>query len=182
MWLIQVGPEPIHTVQEGRLYSFLPSVPKKIEDNFLARNILQELSITGITQVPESTDTSGMPQYDIEGAKKQAKQARLEGLRRIVDRYIKTQLEDRLRKNYPAMPPSEPEQKAIDELGIDLSEHGIRSFTSSPLSGDKSRSAADAGLIAKQNQRIDDLESGMRALMEQNKLLLAEIQGKKGKH
>ncbi len=177
MYLIQVGPEPVHDVIDGKLFTFPPNEPVEVEDDFAGRAIIEHKAYTGITQVP-MVKTRTAINFDVEGAKKRAAVARKTGLQSLVDNYIKTQIEDRLRKNYPAMPPSEVVQKAIDELGIDLSSYGIRPVGMNDAIQNKANATEEQ--LAKQASEISELKEAVKTLVDQNKGLKALIEKKKG--
>jgi hypothetical protein len=149
----------------------------EIKDGYLATTILEHKAQEGLIEVPIIRDKRGMT-FDLEKATELAKKALQEGRAAMVQRYIRTQREDRISIGKPAIPPSPKVQKIIEEDGIDLEAEGIK------LSGVGFKVANQpAEFIAKMAQ----MEKNLSVLMEQNALLaennrlLKEQMEKKGK-
>lgn len=119
MYLMHSGKEPIHDVVQGRLYTFIPNEPLKIADNFIGHAILRHKAPMGLIEVPATEDRFGI-HVDVAAGEKIAAQAQKRTRRAMVEQYIRTQREDRLRFNMPALPPHGTVAKIILEEGIKL--------------------------------------------------------------
>jgi hypothetical protein len=162
MWLMHVGKENLFEQVSGvGLFVFPPGEPTEIKDDYLAQSIVDHKILEGLIEVPIIRDKRGMS-FDLETAIPLATKALQEGRIARVQRYIKTQREDRIAAGKPALPPSPSILKIIEEEGIDLASEGIT------LSGVGFKVAnQQSELLAK----MVKMESTMNSLAEQNSLL-----------
>lgn len=161
-WLMHVNKEPVYDVIQGiGKFTFEPNKPTRIDDDFIAGRILEHCKLRGLVEVPVIESENGI-KADTEAGRKAAKEAIAFGQKKLVDNYIEEQ-KGRIAANYPILPPSPVVQKIAAEQGIDFREYGLTP------PGVKINSS-------KPNERIEQLEETVKALLEQNKLLLAKFE------
>lgn len=117
--LLHVDDETIHDLVEGRLYSFPPNEAVEVEDDFIAGRIEEHLSYRGLTVVQTKRTPQGVT-FDIEGAKKLARERLEEQRTKAVLDYVAVQQESRISAGKPALPPTGRVLEIINKRGIDL--------------------------------------------------------------
>lgn len=158
MRLLHVGKETIYDNITGvGLFSFPPGKAIEIQDEFLAKAILNHRKLDGLVAVPEIETDTGI-KFDLETAKKKAAEALRAGRRELFDSYVKDQQEYRIAAGKPPLPPSPIVQRIIEEDGYRLSDYGIYP---------KGFKVDDAAV--KQDAEMDSLR-------QQNKLLMGQVQ------
>lgn len=144
MFLLHVDTEPVHEVMEGRLLTLLPNEPFEVKEivstdvdlngnktfvipsEFIARVIIAHQMHHGVVLVKEIRRGYNT-ELDVKSARAEAAIALKAGQDKMLSEYVRIQLEDRLKENKPALPPSKPIERIIDERGIDLQkEYGFR--------------------------------------------------------
>jgi hypothetical protein len=98
--------------------------------------------------------------FDIETARKNAKEALAYGEKKLIDNYIEEQ-KGRIAANYPILPPSPVVQSIALDKGIDFRQYGLMP-PGVPINNSPS-------------ERIGQLEEMVKVLAEQNKLLLSKF-------
>jgi hypothetical protein len=162
MFLLQVGKETISDkLNDLPAFEFPPNEAIEVKDDFIAHKIMEHLRLFGLVEVPLIKSKGGIL-YDVETAKKTATIALRAGRKEMVDRYIKTQREDRIRENKPPLPPSPVVRKIIEEDGIDLAKRGIN------LAGVGFDIANQPAELV---ERLNKLEADNALIVEQNRLL-----------
>lgn len=99
--------------------------PVEISNNFHANKVMEHKSYHGVVVVNHVTNDEGV-KLDLDDARRRATATLFTRERDAIDRYIKTQLEDRLRMNYPALPPDARTARLIVKHGVDLTTYGIK--------------------------------------------------------
>ena len=170
-YLLQMGKKPVHENISGvGLFTFPPGEPTEVKDEHLASVLLERMAWTGLTRVPEIRQ-NGLPKFDIEGAKRVARDSLATARKGLVDRYIQHQLETRVRQNMPPLPPSPSVQEIIEEDGYDLAAYGIH-----PVGWKvEERSKAQDQRMAELETANLELKKTNEDLREQNKLILERM-------
>jgi hypothetical protein len=165
VYLLHVGNEPVYDfVQDIGMYTFPPGEPVEVKDDFIARAILEHKRLEGLVEVAVLRSRGGI-QFDIDGATGAAKTALTAGRRELVARYIKIQQEDRIRHNFPPLPPSPVVQRIIEEDGVDLKQFGINP-AGWMVTPQTQTSSAD----------FDALKESNKALMESVRILTQKVE------
>jgi hypothetical protein len=163
MWLMHVGKEEFgDVIQDVGKIVFPPNEPVEVKDEFTAKKIMEHCKLRGLVEVPIVRTGAGMT-FDIKGASVAAQQALEYGQKKLVDNYIEEQ-KGRIAQNFPVLPPSLVVQKIAAEQGIDFREYGL-----TPPGIKINTTSAD---------RIGQLEEMVKALSEQNRLLLSKFDEK----
>lgn len=116
--------EVVHDLNDGLLYTFPPNEPVEVKDDYIASKILEHKVYHGLVEVKQIQTRSGV-KYDLDAAQKAAEIALKEADKKVLDEYVKSQLEDRIRKNYPPVPPTGRYKYVVDKYRIDLRKYGI---------------------------------------------------------
>lgn len=124
MHLYHVNPEPVHHVVDGRLYTIPPGEAFEIEDPLHGRNILEHKAYLGIVEVPVVKTGRGI-EFDVEGAARAAAAQLVEQDLQSVANWARQQVEDRVQKGLPVLPPPERIAGIIERRKIDLTRLGI---------------------------------------------------------
>jgi len=160
-YLMHVGKTAVHDmIQDLGMITFPPDEPVEVQDPFIAGRILEHCKLYGMVEVPVIKSKSGIS-FDIETARKAAREALLVAQKKLIDNYIEEQ-KGRIAQNYPVLPPSPVVQRIAEEQGIDFKEYGL--------------TPPGVKIVSKPNERIEELENMVKALAEQNKLLLAKFE------
>jgi len=165
MYLVHAGKTAISDkVNDYPPFVFPPGEPVEIKDDFIAQKVMEHRRLEGLVEVKLVGGKVGNP-FDLAPALAKAKKALASGRREMVETYIKTQREGRIRQNLPPLPPSPVVQKIIEEDGVDLRAEGIN------LSG---AGFAVAEKTQAMEKEIAELQVNFAALREQNQLLIEQ--------
>src|SRR5580658_2761050 len=88
----------------GKLWVVPFGEPTEFENTFMADKILEHQKFMGIVEVNFTKTRTGI-EYDIPDAQKRAKAMLIEQEKACINHYIQTQLESRVQKNFPPLPP-----------------------------------------------------------------------------
>jgi hypothetical protein len=161
MYLMHVGREPVYDViQDFGMITFPPGEPVEVKDDYVAKRIMEHKKIQGLVEVPVIKNKLGVS-FDMETARKNAREALAYGQKALIDNYIKEQ-QGRIAQNFPVLPPSPVVQRIAEEQGIDFKEYGL--------------TPPGVKIGNKPAERIDALEAIVREIMEQNKLLMQKLE------
>lgn len=161
-FLLHTGPEPVVDVIDGVKYEALPGKPLKFTDILHANAFLEHKHDYGVIEVGATETETGI-QLDLAEAKERADQALKQAEDNIVAAYVKTQVEDRLRHNFPAMPPQGRAKEIIARKKIDLKKHGINPVGWLPEEQNMPGVAS-----------FNELKETNRLLQEQNQMLAGQ--------
>ncbi len=157
MWLLHVDEtEQVAAVIDNKLYVLPPGKPVEMPE-FDGNIIMARLHYCGIVRVTETRDDEGIHLHTKE-AREASKTLLAQKDREIVTEYIQIQLEDRVKINMPALPPSGRQAKVIARSGVKLEDYGVR-----PV-GWVMGKAAEAAIPAAQDGRLAALESQVAKL------------------
>jgi hypothetical protein len=171
MWVIHAGDEPVYENISGvGLFCFPSKEPVEIKDEHLAGVLLDRLSWAGLTPIPE-TRVKGLPQFDTKQALAAASEALKIARKTIVERYINTQLESRVRQNMPPLPPSPAVQRIIEEDGWDLASYGIHPVGWKIEERKGQQAVATDEKIVLLEKQNEEFQTRMQLLVEQNRTL-----------
>lgn len=124
-YLLHVDDEEVTDCIEGIVYRVPPNRPVKIESDLIAHLIMEHKHYHGLVYVNEVEDADGGVKLDVKTAKTEAAKRLFDEDQRQINKYITIQREDRLRFNFPALPPGGRMEKAIKRHNVDLSKAGI---------------------------------------------------------
>jgi len=174
MYVIHMGKEPISDKQNDIPPIVIPpKMPFEIKDEFTAKMALKHLRLKGLVEVPAKAGQDGFPVYDVEEAKKLAYDALRKAQEELLNRYIRTQQEDRISVNKPPMPPSRPVREIIEDLNVDLSAMGINLAGAGFSIPTKGGSAEE---VQQLRSDFEELQRNMLQLMKTHNELLKQVQ------
>lgn len=122
--LMHVDTMVVDDLNDNHLYTFPPGEPVEVENDFIAKRILEHKWYHGMVEVPQIRSKGGV-KYDIETASKMAKEKLASADKKMLDEYVKNQMEDRIMRNFPPVPPSGRYKYVIDKYNVDLKQYGI---------------------------------------------------------
>lgn len=167
----------------GRKYEILYDTPTDIQSDFMAGKILEHLHYYGIVEVL-STRTRGGVTFDMEDAVKRAIDCLRVSEEQCVNDYVQFQLEDRVRKNYPPLPPAGRALACVVKHKVNLLKYGLRPVGWNPpyeLDGPAASVVPVNGASpapSEVDQRIQSLE---QTLMQQQAMIIELLSGRKSK-
>lgn len=109
----------------GLLHKVPYDEPTEIMSDWFARLIVEHCEYSGIVEVELIKDRHGV-RYSMEDAKHRALQCLEVAEKKCINDYIFTQLNDRIRANYPPMPPMGRQLECVIKHKTNLLKHGIR--------------------------------------------------------
>lgn len=171
-YLLHVGKHEVYDkINDYPPFCFPPGEAVEIPDEFIAGKILEHKRLEGLVMVPMKGKKNGFPEYDVEGAKIEAARVLKKAHREIYERYVKDQRENRIRKNFPPLPPSEVVRRIIEEEGYDLAADGIN-IVGAGFSNPKKEAVS--------NEQFSLLLESLSLLKEQNAFLKKQLEDKNG--
>lgn len=109
----------------GKMWKLPFDEPTEFQNEYMASKIVEHCHYYGIVEVHSTRDRAGV-HYDMEDAKKRAKQSIQISMKACINDYVKTQLEDRVRKNFPPLPPEGRALESCIVMKYNLLKSGIR--------------------------------------------------------
>lgn len=157
-FLLHVDDQSVVDIIDGIKYEALPGKPLRFDNDHHAQAFLEHKATYGVIEC-QAKDTETGVVVDLEGSREAAKAALDASETAVVNDYIKTQIEDRIRKNYPAMPPQGRAADIIEKRQVDLKLHGINPVgwmpnENTPTSENFSELKKQNELLAEQNRRL----------------------------
>jgi hypothetical protein len=128
IFIFHVNPQSVDDRIDLSTYDVPPNKPFRFDNDFHAEKFLEHKApYYGVVKVDQQLDEdTGQFKLDLDKAKKQAYQALEKAEILMVETYVSTQRSDRIRINYPAMPPEGRVADIIERRKIDLGEqYGI---------------------------------------------------------
>lgn len=115
----------------GFKYVIPYDLPTDIERDFMADKIVEHLHYFGIVEVYSTRDRAGV-HFDMEDARNRALTSLEISEKECIDQYVRTQLEDRVRMNYPALPPMGRAMECVIKHKVNLLKYGLQPVGWSP--------------------------------------------------
>lgn len=109
----------------GRLHIVPYDEPTEFVSEHLAKKMLEHQAYLGLVEVAQIRTKSGV-QYDMEDAKDRALQSLQIAEKACISDYIMNQLEDRVQRNFPPMPPKGRQLSCCIKHKYNLIKAGIR--------------------------------------------------------
>jgi hypothetical protein len=109
----------------GRLHIVPYDEPVEFQSEFFAKKFLEHQAYLGLVEVTQIRTKSGV-QYDMEDARQRALQSLEIAERACISDYIINQLEDRVQRNFPPMPPKGRQLSCCIKHKYNLIKAGIR--------------------------------------------------------
>lgn len=138
------------------MYRIPPGEPTEIADDFHAEKLLERFAAPfGLVEVCVYKTADGT-KYDLEKAHAEAVEGLAAGEEACIAKYIKVQLEDRIRVNFPPLPPVGRVAELIKKRNVDLGMYGIRPFGMPLLEATADVSRAEFEALKRQNATLAD--------------------------
>lgn len=109
----------------GRKYVIPAFTPTEFESDWIAGKIVEHCHYYGIVEVTQIREKSGI-RFDVAEAEKRATAALLLSEKTCINDYVKTQLQDRVKNNAPALPPEGRALECVIKHRYNLLRAGIR--------------------------------------------------------
>lgn len=193
-YLYHVDDVNVEDVIDGTLYVIQPSKIVEVKDDFHAQALLNHKVHQGLIEVTVTPKADGSG-FDWTVGYKQAAADALGAAddARIQD-WVTGQIEERIRKNYPALPPSDRLKVLIKRRGVVIENFGIRPVEIKQGQGQQpvvptvdninvteliqQRNTLDAKLKQEQAERAADRETLAQLGRQVTELMKAQAQGK----
>lgn len=161
-YLLHAHTEPVADFLDITLYVVKPNIPFRFENDFHAQRFFEHMEHSGVVYVKENhNDETGQFTLDIKGAIAEARERLYEQETAMVERYVRTQQEDRLRRNFPAMPPEGRTAEIIKKRNIDLGE----TYNLYPVGWGKSKASAEHDAEIAQLKEQNRIQAEMLATL-----------------
>lgn len=171
--LYHTDKEVIHDLNDGRLYTFPPQEPVEVEDDYIAKRILEHLWYYGLVEVPTVRTRSGVA-FDLESAQASADAALKAADKKMLQQYIDIQLEDRIRKNHVPLPPTGRHKYVIDKYKVDLTKYGIKLIGPDNLDSVSTLDppmSPDVRILMSENKELKDRLDRIMGLIDNGELV-----------
>lgn len=162
----------------GKKWTLPYDEPTEFANEYMAGKILEHCHYYGIVEVHAQRDRQGV-HYDIEDAKRRAKEALEVSMKACINDYVITQLEDRVRKNYPPLPPSGRALECCIVLKYNLLKAGIRCVGwEAPYAMDDPGYGNTVAAFPQSNTMQEQINQLQSTLLNQNALIMELLKGK----
>ncbi len=109
----------------GKLWVIPWGEPTEFENSFMADKLLEHQKYMGLVEVNFVKTRQGIT-YDMEDAEDRALASLVEQEKLCINDYIRTQLESRVRQNFPPLPPVGRAMSCVIKHRVNLLRYGIR--------------------------------------------------------
>lgn len=165
----------------GKLWLVPFGEPTEFENVFMADKILEHQAYMGLVEVHFTKTKLGIT-YDMEDAKVRAKQALLASEKFCIDSYVRTQLETRVRANFPPLPPVGRALTCVVKHRTNLLRYGLRPVGWEPPyevegGGVDPAIAMSAGTSISQSSMEERLQQMEKLLVAQQNIIAEFVKG-----
>ena len=165
----------------GKMWRLPFDVPTEFENEFMASKIIEHCHYYGIVEVHSTRDRSGV-HYDMEDAKRRAQQALDASIDACINDYILNQMTDRVRQNFPPLPPQGRALECCIIRKYNLIKAGIRLIGWMPPYEMEDPGYGNTAIGTGTPSNIQEQMNQLQAqLLAQNALLLELLKGNVGK-
>lgn len=158
----------------GKLWSVPFDEPTVFDNEWMAEKLMETLPFHGIVEVKVTRSKTGM-EYDMEDARERTLEKLLHEEKLCINQYIQRQLEDRVQRNYPPLPPVGRALSCVIKHRTDLLAYGLRPVGwEPPYQVDVTQSTVPVTQVggAGMEERLKQLETMNMQLMGQINMLL----------